>query len=83
MQLLYVENYQDISSQLQLRPIIYFVNLEIYVSRVFLLIYLINLEKKNLEIFGGHLANFFCEVNLEIFLKIFLFLIFTFCHTLQ
>jgi len=66
MQLLYVENYQDISSQLQLRPIIYFVNLEIYVSRVFLLIYLINLEKKNLEIFGGHLANFFCEVNLKI-----------------
>jgi hypothetical protein len=29
------------------------------------------IEKKNLEIFGGHLANFFCEVNLEIFLEIF------------
>jgi hypothetical protein len=30
-----------------------------------------NLEKKNLEIFGGHLIKFFCEVNLEIFLEIF------------
>jgi hypothetical protein len=28
-----------------------------------------NLEKKNLEIFGGHLAIFFCEVNLEIFVS--------------
>jgi len=28
-----------------------------------------NLEKKNLEIFGGHLAKFFCEVNLEIFIS--------------
>ena len=30
-----------------------------------------NLEKKNLKIFGGHLAKFFCEVNLEIFLEIY------------
>jgi len=25
----------------------------------------ISIEKKNLEIFGGHLAKFFCEVNLK------------------
>jgi hypothetical protein len=48
-----------------------------YVSQDFFLINYINLKKKisrkkNLEIFGGHLANFFCEVNLEIFLEIFI-----------
>ena len=31
----------------------------------------LEIREKNLEIFGGHLANFFCEVNLEIFLEIF------------
>jgi hypothetical protein len=39
------------------------VNLEI-----FLLIQTKNIEKKKLEIFGGHLAKIFCEVNLEIYI---------------
>ena len=38
---------------------------------IFFLINYVNLKKINLEIFGGHLAIFFCEDNLEIFLKIF------------
>jgi len=36
---------------------------------IFLLIQTKNLEKKNLEIFGGHLAKIFCEVNLKIFVS--------------
>ncbi len=80
------------SCQSTVRPIINYVNIEIYVSQDFFLINYVNLEKKNYEIFGGHLAIFFCEVNLEIFLEIFVsrdfsrdfrFSRFTFCHTLQ
>jgi len=39
---------------------------------IFFLINYVNLKKINLEIFGGHLAKFFCEVNLERFLEIFI-----------
>jgi hypothetical protein len=42
---------------------------------IFFLQYLYNLEKKKLEKksrdYGGHLAKFFCEVNLKISLEIF------------
>ena len=53
-----------------------FTFLEIYVSRDFFPPILAKSREKksrekNLEIFGGDLANFFCEVNLEIFLEIF------------
>jgi len=66
-----VEMYDIIVYVLHLWPIINYVNLKIYKSWDFFLINYLNLEKINLEIFGGHLAIFFCEVNLEIFLEIF------------
>ena len=56
-----------------LRPIINYVNLEIYVSRDFFFINQVNLEKKHLEIFGGHLANFFVRLILRLFSR-FMFL---------
>jgi hypothetical protein len=71
---------------LSFRLVLYLKNLEIYFSRelhfssffsrFFVLCYP-NLEKKNLEFFfssffGVNLAKFFCEVNLEFFLEIFI-----------